>query len=80
MVYQFHHMQYITLNSYRCSRWDVPITYADTSALEANFGFKPSTSLREGLRKFAEWYKEFYKNILRKEDSLTNDNEETTFR
>ena len=41
---------------------DVPVTYADTSALEADFGFKPSTSLREGLRKFAEWYKEFYKN------------------
>ena len=40
---------------------DVPITYADTSALERDFGFKPSTSLREGLRKFAEWYKEFYK-------------------
>ena len=39
---------------------DVPITYADTTALEADFGFKPSTSLREGLRKFAEWYKEFY--------------------
>lgn len=40
---------------------DVPITYADTSALERDFGFKPSTSLRAGLRKFAEWYKEFYK-------------------
>ena len=39
---------------------DVPITYADTSALEHDFGFKPSTSLRTGLRKFAEWYKEFY--------------------
>lgn len=39
---------------------DVPITYADTSALERDFGFKPSTSLRTGLRKFAEWYKEFY--------------------
>lgn len=39
---------------------DVPITYADTSALERDFGFKPSTSLREGLRKFAEWYKKFY--------------------
>lgn len=39
---------------------DVPVTYADTSALEADLGFKPSTSLREGLRKFAEWYKEFY--------------------
>ena len=41
---------------------DVPVTYADTSALERDFGFKPSTSLREGLRKFAEWYKEFYLN------------------
>lgn len=41
---------------------DVPITYADTSALEKDFGFKPSTSLRDGLRKFAEWYKEFYMN------------------
>ena len=40
---------------------DVPVTYADTSALERDFGYKPSTSLREGLRKFAEWYAEFYK-------------------
>lgn len=40
---------------------DVPITYADTSALERDFEFKPSTTLREGLRKFAEWYKLFYK-------------------
>ena len=39
---------------------DVPVTYADTSALERDFSFKPSTSLREGLRKFAEWYKEYY--------------------
>ena len=39
---------------------DVPVTYADTSALERDFGFKPSTSLRVGLRKFAEWYKEYY--------------------
>ncbi|WP_270609964.1 GDP-mannose 4,6-dehydratase [Blautia massiliensis (ex Durand et al. 2017)] len=39
---------------------DVPITYADTTALEQDFGFKPKTSLRNGLRKFAEWYKEFY--------------------
>lgn len=39
---------------------DVPVTYADTTALERDFGFKPSTPLREGLRKFAEWYKEFY--------------------
>ena len=40
---------------------DVPVTYADTSALERDFGYKPSTSLREGLRKFAEWYANFYK-------------------
>lgn len=39
---------------------DVPVTYADTSALERDFGFKPSTDLRTGLRKFAQWYKEFY--------------------
>ena len=39
---------------------DVPVTYADTSALERDFGFKPHTPLREGLRKFAEWYKVFY--------------------
>lgn len=41
---------------------DVPVTYADTSALERDFGFKPSTTLREGLRKFAEWYHEFYQS------------------
>lgn len=39
---------------------DVPVTYADTTALEEDFGFKPHTSLRDGLRRFAEWYKEFY--------------------
>ncbi len=39
---------------------DVPVTYADTSALEADFGFKPSTSLKDGLSVFAKWYKEFY--------------------
>ncbi len=39
---------------------DVPVTYADTSALERDFGFKPSTSLRDGLRAFAQWYKEYY--------------------
>lgn len=39
---------------------DVPITYADASALEADFGFIPQITLREGLRKFAEWYKEYY--------------------
>lgn len=41
---------------------DVPVTYADTSALERDFGFKPSTSLRDGLRAFAEWYHEFYQS------------------
>lgn len=40
---------------------DVPVTFADTSALERDFGFKPSTSLRDGLRAFARWYAEFYK-------------------
>lgn len=40
---------------------DVPVTYADTSALERDFDFKPSTDLRTGLRRFAEWYKEFYR-------------------
>ncbi len=39
---------------------DVPVTYADTIPLERDFGFKPDTSLRDGLRKFAQWYKEFY--------------------
>ena len=39
---------------------DVPVTYADTSALERDFGFKPATPLREGLRRFAEWYYDFY--------------------
>ena len=39
---------------------DVPVTYADTTPLEQDFSFKPSTSLREGLRRFAQWYKEYY--------------------
>lgn len=39
---------------------DVPVTYADTGALERDFGFKPATPLREGLRRFAQWYKAFY--------------------
>ena len=39
---------------------DVPVTFADTSALERDFDFRPNTSLRDGLRKFARWYKEFY--------------------
>ena len=41
---------------------DVPVTYADTTALENDFGFKPATPLREGLRKFAEWYATYYGN------------------
>ena len=40
---------------------DVPVTFADTADLERDFGFRPNTSLREGLRRFAQWYKEFYK-------------------
>jgi nucleoside-diphosphate-sugar epimerase len=45
---------------------DVPVTFADTSALERDFGFKPSTPLREGLRKFARWYKEYYELFIGK--------------
>ncbi len=41
---------------------DVPVTYADTTALERDFGFKPNTELRMGLRKFAQWYREYYLN------------------
>lgn len=44
---------------------DVPVTYAEVSALEQDFGFKPDTDLRTGLRKFAEWYKEFYGDKVR---------------
>ena len=39
---------------------DVPVTYADTTPLERDFGYKPATPLRDGLRRFARWYKEFY--------------------
>ena len=39
---------------------DVPVTYADSTALERDFGFTPKIPLREGLRRFAEWYKEYY--------------------
>ena len=42
------------------SAYDVPVTYADTNALEKDYGFKANTSLRTGLRKFAKWYKNFY--------------------
>lgn len=45
---------------------DVPVTYADTSALERDFGFRPSTPLRDGLRAFAQWYREFYFDKLNK--------------
>lgn len=41
---------------------DVPVTYADTEALEREFGYRPETTLREGLRAFAEWYRDFYLN------------------
>ncbi len=41
---------------------DVPVTYADVTPLERDFGFKPTTTLREGLRRFARWYKEYYQN------------------
>ena len=40
---------------------DVPVTYADTEPLERDFGFRPNTPLREGLRKFVRWYKEYYR-------------------
>ena len=40
---------------------DVPVTFADTGALERDFGFTPKIGIREGLRAFAEWYKEYYK-------------------
>lgn len=47
---------------------DVPVTYADISMLEKDFGFKPQTPLREGLRKFAVWYKEFYLDAAAQSD------------
>lgn len=40
---------------------DVPVTYADSKALEDDYGFRPTISIREGLRKFAQWYAEYYK-------------------
>ena len=49
------HMKLVSMQ-----KGDVPVTYADTSDLERDFGYKPSTSLKEGLRKFAEWYYKFY--------------------
>ena len=54
--YDFNaHMQLVPMQP-----GDVPVTYADTDALETDVGFKPSTTLRDGLRRFAQWYKEFY--------------------
>ena len=49
---------------------DVPVTYADTSAFERNFGFRPSTPLREGLRRFARWYRDFYGIDLKKQSCV----------
>lgn len=43
---------------------DVPVTYADTGRLERDYGFRPGTDLRTGLRAFAEWYKEYYGKII----------------
>ena len=48
---------------------DVPVTFADVSALEKDLGFKPYTGLRDGLRKFAEWYREYYECQLRQEEA-----------
>ena len=42
---------------------DVPVTYADSKALERDYGFTPKIGIRQGLRAFAEWYKKYYKNI-----------------
>lgn len=54
--YDFNaHMQLVPMQP-----GDVPVTYADTDALEADVGFKPSTTLRDGLRRFAQWYRNFY--------------------
>ena len=39
---------------------DVPVTYADSAALEADYGFRPGIGIRQGLRAFAEWYKAYY--------------------
>ena len=44
---------------------DVPVTYADSTALERDFGFTPKITLREGLRKFAEWYADYYGTVLK---------------
>ena len=55
----YQHVQYKSPQEWM-QPGDVPVTYADTSVLERDFAFKPHTSLRDGLRKFAEWYKDFY--------------------
>jgi nucleoside-diphosphate-sugar epimerase len=47
-------------DAHKTARADVPTTYADATALERGFGFTPKITLREGLWKFAEWYKEYY--------------------
>ncbi len=48
---------------------DVPVTYADTTALEEDFGFRPNTSLREGIRNFAQWYAQFYQQRTVSQDN-----------
>ena len=52
---------------------DVPITYADTTPLEEDFGFRPSTPLRDGLRAFAQWYAKYYgtsKQIIKQKKTM----------
>lgn len=55
-----HMMSYAELLELVERPGDVPVTYADSSALERDFGFTPKVTLREGLRHFARWYKEYY--------------------
>ena len=43
---------------------DVPVTFADSSALEEDYGFRPATDIRTGLRRFCEWYRQFYRLFL----------------
>ena len=43
---------------------DVPVTYADSTALERVYGFRPSINIRTGLRNFAEWYKKYWNTIM----------------
>ena len=56
----FTYVDDIVEGVYRVMQGDVPVTYADATALERDSGFTPKITLREGLRKFAQWYKEYY--------------------